>query len=125
MSDWTTFFDGLKLRGVSGVGLIPSPLRVLMAEAAEQWEQGKVWSEEEEAYIPIPPDVTPPSTTPPQPYPYGHTPSTTPDPTQYHITTGMDGLVTVVHRETGRTMIGDDAVSLMHQLNDEVSDGCL
>lgn len=122
-SNWSAFFDGLRLRGVSGVGLIPSPLRVLMAEAAEQWEQGKVWSEEQEEYVPIPPDMTSPSTNPPQPYPYGNTPTQSPDPSQYHITTDMSGQVTVVHRPTGRTMVGDDAVALMHQLHSEVSDG--
>ena len=121
MSDWQRFFDGLRLRGVSGVGLIPSPLRILMAEAAEEWEQGRVWSEEEEEYVPIPPLDTPPSINAPghTPPPYGPTPQS-PDPTQYHITTSVDGLVTVVHRETGRTMVGDDAVSLMQQLHDEV-----
>lgn len=119
MSDWNLFFDGLRLRGVSGVGLIPSPLRILMAEAAQEWEQGRVWSEEEERYVPIPPDMSSPTTSP-KPYPYGPTPTQSPDPRQYHITTSVDGQVTVVHRDSGRTMIGDDAVALMHQLHDEV-----
>lgn len=124
MSDWQRFFDGLKLRGVKGVGLIPSPLRVLMAEAADQWEKGMVWSEEEEAYVPIPPLDTPPSINTPghTPSPYGPTPQS-PDPTQYHITTSVDGQVTVVHRPTGRTMVGDDAVAIMNELHKEIDNG--